>query len=117
MLAVLAMARTGSARLRLRLAAVPLTIVSSYRALGTGHSGSFSGADDGRSHKGAGALPLHFVAEATYLPELEKLARGSAGEDAYFVSRYACGVAGGYPHRAAALSTVQWCPPPRARAH
>lgn len=84
----------------LRGLALPLVVATAYRrSLGTGAAGD-APFDDGRGHKDAGALPLALIGELTYLPDSAKLQRGSQGEDAYFVSTYAVGVAGGCRTRA-----------------
>ena len=93
---MLAMARrtTMRAAAHLRGLALPLVVATAYRrSFGTGAAGDVP-FDDGRAHKDAGTLPLALVGELTYLPDSAKLQRGSQGEDAYMVSRYAVGVAG-----------------------
>ena len=72
------------------------TSAFAYRHVGSSAAAAASaGAASAHTGEPPPAVPLHFVSELTYLPSPEKITRGSKGEDAYFVSRHAVGVADG----------------------
>lgn len=62
-----------------------LSVAGSYRQLSVESTASSA----------ATGLPLQFIAEATYLPAREKVKNGGRGEDAFFITKHAVGVADG----------------------
>ena len=79
-------ARGRSGRLTVPVVATGAAV---YRSIYADAAAAAAGGAD------AAGVPLHFAAELTYLPSPDKVVKGSPGEDAYFVSRYAVGVADG----------------------